>query len=389
MTPPSSAAPGAPSSATPGTLSSASPGAPSSAAPGAPSATPGALSSEAAGSRPKGREGIEPVRDPRVTLVELVDTLLDRGLYLNLDVIISVADIPLIGLNLRATLAGMETMLEYGMMRDWDQRTRAWVQRTAARDLPLEGDEELVAKMPGGYFSDDGFHRDWRPGGVYLTTHRVIVFRRDPRQVLWQAPLESIRTVGVRSETTIGGERLDRLHLVVDQDQDAVLSASTPSRLQELILAQAPTARRASALQPGPEDQDADGSAPTGTEGHLWYREELAGRPQWRGGTARLDARGFTWKSATDARPAIRIAPGDLRAVRTGDQHAPFDDVTVMVLETASEEVVLAGDASRWEPALGALTPQGRAAERSPHHARGRGPDPDQAKEAGNGPADR
>lgn len=173
------------------------------------------MTADASAPAPQGAEraGIEPVRDPRVTLVELVDTLLDRGLYLNLDVLISVADIPLIGLNLRATLAGMETMLEYGMMRDWDQRTRAWVQRTAARDLPLREDEELLAKMAGGYFSRDDFHRDWRPGSVYLTTSRLLVFRRDPREVLWEAELGQLRGAEVHPERTIGGEMLERLHL--------------------------------------------------------------------------------------------------------------------------------------------------------------------------------
>ncbi|GAA1487891.1 gas vesicle protein [Brachybacterium sacelli] len=303
---------------------------------------------------PTGRAGLEPVRDPRVTLVDLVDTLLDRGLYLNLDVIISVADIPLIGLNLRATLAGMETMLEYGMMRDWDQRTRAWVQRTSARDLPLEDDEELLAKMAGGYFHDDGFHRDWRPGSVYLTTHRVLVFRRDPREVLWQTSLESIRSLAVRPETTVGGEKLDRLHLLTEDD-DAVLSASAPRRLGEMVLQQAPSARRELA---GPEGDHARPAAPQAdetsllVESHLWYREDLAGRSAWRGGTGRLDEHGFTWKNAMDARPAIRLRPGELSAVHLEDAQVPSGESTVMRLETVSGEIVLSGDLSQWRNPL-------------------------------------
>ena len=325
-------------------------------------------------------EGIEPVRDPRVTLVELVDTLLDRGLYLNLDVIISVADIPLIGLNLRATLAGMETMLEYGMMRDWDQRTREWVQRTAARDLPLEDGEELLSKTPGGYFSDDGFHRDWRPGGVYLTTHRLLVFRRDPREVLWQAPLHSIRTLAVRKETTIGGETLERLHLTVDDGPEAVLSSSSPRRLREMVLQQAPSARRALDVHPERRAEDErDGTAAL-VQGHLWFREDRAGRTAWRGGTGRLDEDGFTWQSAMDARPAIRLASGELRAISRGAGPAPFDDVTVIQLTTPTGEVVLAGDPKRWEPALGSLV-------RRP--TTGGSPSASEPKEAADGPADR
>ena len=69
---------------------------------------------------------MEPSRDSRATLVDLLDRVLDKGLVVYADIIISVAGVPLIGVNLRAALAGMETMLQYGMMRDWDQSIRAW-----------------------------------------------------------------------------------------------------------------------------------------------------------------------------------------------------------------------------------------------------------------------
>ncbi|TCL56799.1 gas vesicle protein GvpA/GvpJ/GvpM family [Hydrogenispora ethanolica] len=53
-------------------------------------------------------------------LVELLDRALDKGVIVAADVIISVAGVPLIGLNLRLGLASIETMLKYGMMNDWD-----------------------------------------------------------------------------------------------------------------------------------------------------------------------------------------------------------------------------------------------------------------------------
>lgn len=69
---------------------------------------------------------MEPTRNSHATLVDLLDRVLDKGLVINADIIISLAGVPLIGVNLRAALAGMETMLEYGMMKDWDERTRSW-----------------------------------------------------------------------------------------------------------------------------------------------------------------------------------------------------------------------------------------------------------------------
>ncbi len=69
---------------------------------------------------------MEPIRKTHATLVDLLDRILDKGLVINADVIISVAGIPLIGVNLRAALAGMETMLKYGVMQAWDEKTRLW-----------------------------------------------------------------------------------------------------------------------------------------------------------------------------------------------------------------------------------------------------------------------
>jgi len=68
---------------------------------------------------------MEPTRDKHATLVDLLDRVLDKGLVINADIIITVADIPLLGVNLRAALAGMETMLKYGIMKDWDETIRA------------------------------------------------------------------------------------------------------------------------------------------------------------------------------------------------------------------------------------------------------------------------
>lgn len=69
---------------------------------------------------------MESVRDTHGTLVDLLDRILDKGLVINADVIISLAGIPLIGINLRAALAGMETMIKYGVMKDLDEKTRQW-----------------------------------------------------------------------------------------------------------------------------------------------------------------------------------------------------------------------------------------------------------------------
>lgn len=60
-----------------------------------------------------------------ITLVDVLERVLDKGVVVDADLIISVAGIPLVGVNLRAAVAGMETMTKYGIMEEWDKEIRA------------------------------------------------------------------------------------------------------------------------------------------------------------------------------------------------------------------------------------------------------------------------
>lgn len=53
-----------------------------------------------------------------IGIVELIDRTLNKGVILNADLVITVADVPLLAANLRLALASVETMLKYGMMED-------------------------------------------------------------------------------------------------------------------------------------------------------------------------------------------------------------------------------------------------------------------------------
>ncbi|MBI5560307.1 MAG: gas vesicle protein [Deltaproteobacteria bacterium] len=61
---------------------------------------------------------MEPTREIRITLTDVLDRVLDKGLVINADVVISVAGVPLIAITLRALVAGIETMHAYGVMND-------------------------------------------------------------------------------------------------------------------------------------------------------------------------------------------------------------------------------------------------------------------------------
>jgi hypothetical protein len=71
---------------------------------------------------------MKPTRDEEDAIVDLLDVIMKEGAIVEADAIITVADVPLVGLKLRAALAGMTTMVESGMFEEWDA-----AQRRAAR----------------------------------------------------------------------------------------------------------------------------------------------------------------------------------------------------------------------------------------------------------------
>jgi len=93
---------------------------------------------------------MEPVRNSHATLVDLLDRVLDKGIIIYADLIVSLAGIPLIGVNLRAAIAGMETMLKYGMMTEWDDRVRSWErERIKPPRIAISPDQEVEEQIVG------------------------------------------------------------------------------------------------------------------------------------------------------------------------------------------------------------------------------------------------
>lgn len=130
------------------------------------------------------------------SLVEILDRLLKKGAVLNADLIISVAGVPLIGLNLRAAIASMETMLEYGIMEDWDRSSRELFSRQETH-LPLFPGEHVLYKAFGYLREEEGLIKCWVPGIWNVTSHRVILWIKTPGKVLFETPLENLRVLRV------------------------------------------------------------------------------------------------------------------------------------------------------------------------------------------------
>ncbi|MFC8800763.1 gas vesicle protein GvpJ [Promicromonospora sp. NPDC057138] len=286
------------------------------------------------------RSAMEPTRDLRVTLPDLLDVLLDKGVYLDLDLIVTVADIPLIGVSLRAMVGGIETMLEHGMMRAWDEQTREWVRRSLARRVPLADDEDVIARMAGGHRQEEPYVT-WRPGTVYLTTRRLMVWRAEPRELLWQATLDEITGVGTQAELSAGGEERTRVALTT-RAGTTLLSAAAPESLVAQLREHAPgSGAPVPARRPAP------------FQALVWYREDLAGGSVWRGGTGTLDrTNGLTWKGVRDVRPAVRLRPDQIRSVDLVRGRTPVGRQMLVVRGDSTTVRLATKDTTGWATAL-------------------------------------
>ena len=180
---------------------------------------------------------MEPQRNTNATLVDLLDRILDKGLVIYADLIVSVAGIPLIGVNLRAALAGMETMLKYGVMQAWDEKSRAWEKEHRKKTLPsLVKGEEITLKMYGSYYYTKGIYAAWKPGYFYLTDKRLILYRQDFNEITIQVPLEEIKALIMKEEEHFVKEKQKQaLYLLDKQGQVHRLSAVEANQLKEAI----------------------------------------------------------------------------------------------------------------------------------------------------------
>lgn len=67
---------------------------------------------------------MKPTNTESHAIVDVLDVLLRDGAMVQADVLITVADVPLVAINLRAAVAGLTTMREYGFFEGWDVETR-------------------------------------------------------------------------------------------------------------------------------------------------------------------------------------------------------------------------------------------------------------------------
>ncbi len=181
---------------------------------------------------------MEPLRDTRATLVDLLDRVLDKGIMLDADLMITMAGIPLIGIKLKAAIAGIETMLEYGLWNDWDEAQRAYAaeeSRLKEKGVPLLEGEAVLLRQFCSQWHSEGIYRSWRPGHLYVTDRRVYLYRKEPAEILLEAYYENIEGFAIERKNNIAKKETDYLYLFLNGGEVAWLHSAEVYQVKEAI----------------------------------------------------------------------------------------------------------------------------------------------------------
>jgi len=250
-----------------------------------------------------------PTRHRETTLNDLIDRLLEKGLYLKADLIIGVAGIPLIGINLCLALAGMSTMLRYGFMRDWDKATRDWEsgqrrKKEKQEDLSLEKGESVIWKGFATHWYERGIYTAWRPGIMYLTDRRLILLRREPREVLLEVPYdEVVKLESVRIAHFTGTER-EELQLLLRSGESEKVSATEINQVIKHL-----------SQRLGLNDDSIHVERPVKMQDRwfkVWYQPDKGVDNVWRPGMFSVEEGRLFWRYGPNEPPAFSLWTPDL-----------------------------------------------------------------------------
>lgn len=291
---------------------------------------------------------MNPTRDVEHTLVDLVDTILDKGVVIHADVIVSLAGVPLIGINLKAAIAGMETMLRYGMMEAWDERVRSqYAREIAGMDGPkLAEGETVVLHTTGSHFLSEGIYHAWRPGKLYLTDRRVLLFRRGRGEALFEVALEDIRALSVTDNDGFVGTPTKRLVLHLHTLGTALLNAEDVEGLRSAI--EGVMTGRGLRLETAAVPLSAPSFLEVGEvvvrAEKVWYREPATevNTDTWRPGRMYVTNRRACWSRDARAEPSFVVLLGAVTglSIEQGSTDGPFagrDRAVLLVTYAAAD----------------------------------------------------
>ena len=319
---------------------------------------------------------MNPNRSPQATLNDLIDRILDRGILLNTDLIISVAGIPLLGVNLKLALAGMETMLEYGIMKDWDEAQRAVASKEAAMAKTCPGENEnILFSMFCTHWYSKGIYNSWRAGTIYINDKRLIMYRKMPAEVLMETYYEEIKAVSIRERDYFTGGKRQELHILLKDEEVIKLHTNDIDLLKKTI--EDIMKKRGLSLEDNhafPDKKEVSGDflypgEEVVSSGKMWCQMPLASEGSagyvWKPGHLYLTDNRLCWWYDFEKRlvydiPSDGISHATIQDVQFGSASAQEKSMIIMYKEKNENKVVCFHDnetsLQEWEKIIGELT---------------------------------
>jgi hypothetical protein len=74
----------------------------------------------------------------QLTIVDLVDRILDKGVVLTGDITISIVGVDLLSLKINLVIASLETAKRYGVKLPWEKWEQAQSKKISVKKVPLK-----------------------------------------------------------------------------------------------------------------------------------------------------------------------------------------------------------------------------------------------------------
>jgi ribosomal protein L37E len=130
----------------------------------------------------------------------------------------------------------METMLKYGIMQAWDEKTRAWEQENRdKRKQKLTGEKKVVVEILGAFRENAGSSSTWRYGRIVVTDTRFLVYHELFDKVLLEIPIDHIKGISQEEVREFATQTRRELHLLTHENQWHRITAWQLRRLKNAL----------------------------------------------------------------------------------------------------------------------------------------------------------
>ena len=177
---------------------------------------------------------MKPTKDFDATLVDLLERILDKGIVLHADVIIHVAGIPLLGLSLKACIAGMETMLRYGIWNDWDEAQRIYAIKEIEKNNFILNEKVFLKTFVSILFNKCA-NESWKSGFLYITSNKLIISQNKSKDVLIKCFLTDIDVFDMIKRKNIGNSEVDVMNFSLKSGDSFLLHSREMNKIKSVL----------------------------------------------------------------------------------------------------------------------------------------------------------